>query len=98
MSVFGQEYASIYNLLYEDKDYAAECDVLERVFRTFGSRQVHRVLDLGCGTGNHAVPLAERGYQVVGVDRSEDMLARARARGSAAEFRSGDLTQLDLGE
>jgi SAM-dependent methyltransferase len=35
---------------------------------------------LGCGTGNHAFPLAQRGYEVVGVDRSAHMLARARSK------------------
>ena len=38
------------------------------------------MLDLGSGTGNHALPLAQRGYEVVGVERSESMLAQARAK------------------
>jgi SAM-dependent methyltransferase len=39
------------------------------------------LLDLGCGTGSYSVALAERGWKVTGVDISEDMLRRARARG-----------------
>ena len=31
-SVFGAEYAAAYDELYRDKDYAAECDLLERIF------------------------------------------------------------------
>ena len=77
--VFGQEYAAAYDLLYADKDYDAECDLLERIFRESG-RPVRTVLDLGCGTGAHAVRLAQRGYEVVGVDLSEDMLRIARDR------------------
>ena len=38
------------------------------------------VLELGCGTGRVLVPLLERGVEVVGIDTSEDMLARLRAR------------------
>ena len=36
------------------------------------------VLDLGCGTGRHAVALAEKGYQIVGIDLSEGMLRQAQ--------------------
>jgi ubiquinone/menaquinone biosynthesis C-methylase UbiE len=39
------------------------------------------LLDVGCGTGSYSAALAERGWDVTGVDVSEDMLRRARARG-----------------
>lgn len=39
-----------------------------------------RVLEVGCGTGNISLPLAQRGAQVVGLDVSRPMLARARAK------------------
>src|SRR6187397_903528 len=38
------------------------------------------VLELGCGTGRIAVPAAQAGARIVGIDRSEEMLARARRR------------------
>jgi ubiquinone/menaquinone biosynthesis C-methylase UbiE len=38
------------------------------------------VLELGCGTGRIALPLARAGLRLVGIDRSEKMLARAAAR------------------
>jgi SAM-dependent methyltransferase len=38
------------------------------------------VLELGCGTGRIAVPIARAGARVVGIDRSQEMLARARTR------------------
>lgn len=40
------------------------------------------LLDVPCGFGRHAIPLAEAGYRVVGVDRSESLLAEADRRGS----------------
>ena len=72
---FGSAYAQAYDLLYLDKDYAAECDLIESMFHRYGDKPTARVLDLGCGTGNHSFPLASRGYEVVGIERSEDMLA-----------------------
>lgn len=97
MTVFGPDYAAAYDALYGDKDYAAECDLLERVFARYGAN-VKRVLDLGCGTGAHSALLAERGYNVTGVDRSEDMLRQARLRTASARFERADITDVDLGE
>jgi SAM-dependent methyltransferase len=101
--VFGSTYADAYNRLYSDKDYTAECDVLEQLFRRYAASPVRSILDLGCGTGNHAFPLSSRGYDVVGVDRSESMLALARSRlanngnNGALRFERGDVRQVDLG-
>jgi SAM-dependent methyltransferase len=75
--VFGAGYASAYDVLYAEKDYDAECDLLEQAFRA-SARRVRTVLDLGCGTGAHARRLADRGYEVVGVDISPEMLRIAR--------------------
>jgi SAM-dependent methyltransferase len=94
--VFGPEYAAAYDALYEEKDYLGECDLIERIFQQYGQGEMRRVLDLGCGTGGHVWPLAERGYQVVGVDRSPFMLERARARGVSARFELSDIAALDL--
>jgi SAM-dependent methyltransferase len=76
---FGAVYADSYDLIYRDKDYAAESTLIESIFRKYNNT-VRSVLDLGCGTGNHAFPLAQRGYEVIGVDRSADMLAHAQRK------------------
>lgn len=62
-----------------------------------------RVLDAGCGTGEHALMAAARGCDAVGVDLSDAALAQARAkareRGIAARFVRHDVLELaDLGE
>ena len=89
--VFGREYADQYDLLYGDKDYELECDLLEEVFRRHGDGNIHTILDLGCGTGNHALPLACRGCQVTGVDISEYMLVQAERKAvQVAEQRTFD--------
>jgi SAM-dependent methyltransferase len=97
-SVFSRDYAAAYDELYQDKDYLAECDLIEQVITTYGDGAGRRLLDLGCGTGGHAAPLAERGYDVVGVDRSADMLRYAADRGSRARFELGEIGSVDLGE
>ena len=98
---FEAAYAGFYDLLYYDKDYAAECDFIEGIFRAYGSHPITTILDGGCGTGGHAILLAQRGYQVTGLDRSVPMIALAQEKaaqeGLSTDFRIGDLRQLDLG-
>ena len=54
------------------------------------------VLDLACGTGRMTELLCARGFDMIGVDRSEDMLAAAHGRGCGALFLQQDMTELDL--
>lgn len=57
---------------------------------------VGRALDAACGTGRHADFLTKRGHEVVGVDSSPDMLAKARVRIPQAQFLRGELNALPL--
>jgi SAM-dependent methyltransferase len=61
-----------------------ECDFIEQEIQQ--DRTVP-VLDIGCGTGRHAIELARRGYHVTGVDLSPSQLERARAKAAAAGVR-----------
>lgn len=78
MSVFDL-YAAYYDLLYRDKDYASEVDYLLGLIGE-SAPQTHRILELGCGTGGHALELARRGYAVHGIDLSPRMIAQAQQR------------------
>lgn len=98
MKTFGA-YAQFYDALYREKNYAAECDFIERQLRHFSTQTVRSVLDLGCGTGKHARELAGRGYTVTGVDRSAEMLAEAErntSSGTGITYHQGDLTSVKL--
>lgn len=95
------EYAGFYDALYADKDYEAECDFLVDVFARHGVDADGSVLDLGCGTGGHVIPLARRGYAVTGVDRSAEMLRQACDKtgqaGVSAELIEGDVCSVRVG-
>lgn len=78
MSVFGA-YSKYYNLLYKDKDYVGEAQYVHELIRKHAPA-AQSVLDLGCGTGRHDFELAKLGYDITGVDLSEEMLAAANDR------------------
>ena len=72
-------YAEFYDLLYHDKDYEAE---VEYVRGLLGQHVPERgsILEIGCGTGKHALSFARQGNSVLGIDRSKEMLVQAEKR------------------
>ena len=94
-SFFGADYFEIYRDVFSPEITAADVD---GIVARLGLGPGARVLDLACGHGRHAVPLAARGYDVTGYDLSEAMLARARAdavaRGVAVRWVRGDMRAL----
>lgn len=96
--VFGN-YAYYYNLLYKDKDYVSESDYIQTLINRFSTIKVQSILDLGCGTGIHAHLLSQKGYSVVGVDRSQKMIESAKTRETNhLKFLVGDITTFKLGK
>ena len=71
--------ARVYDALNGDVDYAAMADFYEATWKKVGITP-SLVLDLGCGTGKMTVELAARGYDMIGIDGSADMLAQAFLR------------------
>ncbi len=74
--------AGVYDALTEDVGYERRADYLEKLFKR-SQIPVHTVLDLACGTGEMTAILTERGYELISVDASPDMLAQAREKASA---------------
>jgi SAM-dependent methyltransferase len=101
MPVFDAAYADQYDRLYAQKDYRLECDLIESVAQRFARARPRTILDVGCGTGQHAIELAARGYELTGVDLSEAMLAHARRKsaslsaGSRLRWLQGDVRNFD---
>lgn len=74
--------AAVYDKLNREIDYAAWAAFFERCFDKFLPQRPELVLDLACGTGRMTRALAERGYDMIGVDGSAAMLSEAYALGS----------------
>ncbi|MGD9832014.1 MAG: class I SAM-dependent methyltransferase [Piscinibacter sp.] len=96
-------YAAYYDLLYRDKDYASEARYVDRRVRA-ALPTAGRLLELGCGTGGHAVELAGLGYSVHGVDLSPAMVERAAQRrlespalSAQLSFEQGDVRSVRVG-
>src|SRR6056297_1204078 len=66
---------------YEQESFVqgtkGECDFLEPELSYNKSLMI---IDVGCGTGRHAIELARRGYQVTGIDLSESMIKKAKIK------------------
>ncbi len=93
-------YARYYDLFYRKKKYKRECEFLERIVWKYAPLPPKTILDLGCGTGGHMIPLAQRGYELSGVDRSGAMLKVAEGKfkktGIKASLRKAQLSDFHL--
>jgi len=93
------DYANKYDQESFTQGTLGECDFIER---ELAFDKDLRILDIGCGTGRHAIELTRRGYRVVGIDLSEAQLTRAREKAAQAslsiEFRRLDARELPFND
>ena len=90
--------AGVYDKLNKELDYEAWADFFEQCFAKFLPQKPELVLDLACGTGRMTRTLANRGYDMIGVDGSASMLSEAYARssGEAILYLCQDMRELEL--
>ncbi len=92
-------FADIYDQLTHDIPYVKWADYLQSAFLKFGLNP-GLVLELGCGTGSMAIELSKRGYEMIAMDISADMLARAfeKAQRNKADilFLNQDMREFEL--
>lgn len=86
-----QKYSAFYDLLYRDKDYAAEARYVAAKVRSFNPSAQY-ILELGSGTGRHGRLLAEMGFDVYGVERSPEMVSVANAHNVTANGTQGSFS------
>ncbi|KQC05277.1 MAG: hypothetical protein APR54_08415 [Candidatus Cloacimonas sp. SDB] len=100
--IFSQNYSELYDSLYFDKNYENECDLIEQIINDYSSKKSKNILDLGCGTGNHSIRLARRGYKVTGIDKSLNMLDIAKNKlkneNIPVEFLHSDIRNYSLNQ
>jgi len=101
MSRWYQELFRNYANNYDKENFTqgtlGEVDFLEN---ELNHDKTKNILDIGCGTGRHAIELARRGYRVTGVDLSENQLNRAREKAKEAgvevDFQAADARELSF--
>ena len=73
-----QEYASFYDLLDQDKEYDKECTFIKDLLYQIAPK-AKKIIEFGSGTGRHGRLLAEAGYQIQGIERSQQMIEIGKA-------------------
>ena len=90
--------AHVYDKLNKDIDYEAWADFIEKCFEKYLPSKPSLLLDLACGTGSMTSALSSRGYDMIGVDMSEDMLSEAyiRSEGKGILYLLQDMRSFEL--
>ena len=92
-------FSEFYDALTANVSYDTVAQVLSSLLTRYGKSR-GLLLDLACGTGSVSVRLAEKGYEVIGVDLSPEMLSEAQNKAYSAGqnilFLCQDMTALDL--
>ena len=98
MASYG-DFAYYYDMLTENVDYDKRCEYICGLLAENGVSE-GILLDLACGTGTMSLMFAEKGYDVVGVDGSEEMLTQAQEKkmesGADIIFLCQKMEELDL--
>lgn len=63
-----------YDLMFKDKDYSAETNMVFALSRKYGLGNPRRVLEIGCGTGNHTMNIALHKVDLVAIDVDREMV------------------------
>ncbi len=93
-----QAYSAYYDLLYADKQYAAEANYVVSTLKSLNLR-INSLLEYGSGTGNHAIHLSREGWQITGIERSPEMVKIAKSKKIKGFFPvCGDITSYSLPE
>lgn len=86
--------AKIYDKIWGNYDYDSDVQFLDGLFKRHICR---KIIDVGCGTGNHALRLSKMGYEVTGIDISPSMLKMAseKDKEKRVKFLQGDMRRLN---
>lgn len=97
-----ESFATLYDTFMDEVEYSDWIAHLNAVWQKYGMPE--SIVDLGCGTGNVTIPLAEQGFRMQGIDFSIEMLSQAKKKADAIEpkldvfFSCQDITEFELPE
>ena len=95
--MYESELVKYYDVMHQHRNYPQECQFAANLIQQYHPGTTH-ILDIGCGTGEHAINMAHQGYTVTAIDTSPDMLQLAQEKskraGVAIDFRCTDLHTL----
>lgn len=92
-----KNYSKYYDLLYADKDYKSEVNYIIELIRKYSSfSEKLDLLDLGAGTGVHGNFFAEKGFNVVGIEKSEEMIQIGSKSSPRVSLIQGDICDFSL--
>jgi SAM-dependent methyltransferase len=86
-------YSKYYNLFYSDKNYGEEVNYIVQVIYRFAPES-KTILEYGSGTGGHGLLLQKKGYDIMGIERSEEMALIARSKGYQCKV--GDIIEIEI--
>lgn len=90
-------YSYYYDLLYQDKNYPEEANYIQQLLKSHNIQIGGTLLEFGSGTGKHGRLLAQAGYKIHGIERSSEMVARAKQT-DYFTCEQGDISQIQLGK
>ena len=92
-----QDFAEVYDALTEDVDYEKTVEYLEQIFSKHYEKKPKLITELACGTGSITKLLSEKGYDMIGIDISEEMLNIAREKcNENVLLLNQDMTEFEL--
>jgi len=95
-----KKFAIYFDKIYSDKNYTSECNfIIKNIIKNKINGK--KILDFGCGTGNHAIILSKHGFDVTGVDISRTVINIARKKSSGnnkVKFVYGNMMSVNLYE
>ncbi|MBW2972267.1 class I SAM-dependent methyltransferase [Candidatus Woesearchaeota archaeon] len=90
-----KKFAKYYDLIYSGKDYTAETDFLKYLVKKHHIKGKD-TLEVGCGTGSHAILLQKSGFNMTCIDLNKEMLTVARKKNRKIPFIQGDMRDFTL--
>lgn len=83
---YHENYAAIYDIVTGHKNYKVEAESLVKLFESLGVAPPDTILSVGCGTGSHEFILAERGFDLFCIDKSNEMIEHAIKKNNVTRY------------